>query len=59
MCYRYVGDKTGQQRPLEPRVRFYSLRLLRSGYDQIDPNQIITQATDWRFFNQLKGELKV
>ena len=49
----------GQQRPLEPRVRFYSLRLLRSGYDQIDPNQIITQATDWRFFNQLKGELKV
>ena len=39
-------------------VRFYSVRLHESGMIRNDPNKIVAQGTDWRFFNQLKKELK-
>jgi NitT/TauT family transport system substrate-binding protein len=42
----------------EDTVRFYSLRLHEAGMIKSTPTKIITQGTDWRFFNELKRELK-
>jgi NitT/TauT family transport system substrate-binding protein len=39
-------------------VRFWSLRLHEAGLIKSGPNKIIAQGTDWRFFNELKKELK-
>ena len=39
-------------------VRFYSLRLREAGVIKSSPNKIIADGTDWRFFNELKRELK-
>ena len=43
----------------EDTVRFYSLRLREIGMIKSSPEQIISQGTNWRFFNELKRELKV
>jgi NitT/TauT family transport system substrate-binding protein len=42
----------------EDTIRFYALRLHEAGMIKSSPNKIIAQGTDWRFFNQLKRELK-
>lgn len=42
----------------EDAVRFYALRLREAGMIKANPNSIIAQGTDWRFFNELKRELK-
>ncbi len=42
----------------EDTVRFYALRLREAGMIQSTPQKIIAQGTDWRFFNELKRELK-
>jgi NitT/TauT family transport system substrate-binding protein len=42
----------------EDAVRFYSLRLHEAGLIKSSPQKILTQGTDWRFFNELKKELK-
>jgi len=42
----------------EDTVRFYSLRLHEAGMVKSAPNKIIADGTDWRFFNDLKRELK-
>ena len=42
----------------EDTVRFYSLRLHEVGLIQSSPQKIIAEGTDWRFFNELKRELK-
>jgi NitT/TauT family transport system substrate-binding protein len=42
----------------EDTVRFYALRLHEAGMIKSTPNKIIAQGTDWRFFNELKRELK-
>jgi NitT/TauT family transport system substrate-binding protein len=39
-------------------VRFYALRLRDSGLIKATPNKILADGTDWRFFNELKRELK-
>ncbi len=39
-------------------VRFWSLRLYEAGLIKSGPNKIVAQGTDWRFFNELKKELK-
>ncbi len=39
-------------------VRFWSLRLHEAGLIKSGPNKIVAQGTDWRFFNELKRELK-
>ena len=39
-------------------VRFYSLRLRESAVIRATPNKILADGTDWRFFNELKRELK-
>ena len=43
---------------VEDTVRFYSLRLREAGMIKSNPNKIIADGTDWRFWNQLKRELK-
>jgi NitT/TauT family transport system substrate-binding protein len=42
----------------EDTTRFYSLRLREAGMIKSTPQKIIAQSTDWRFFNELKKELK-
>jgi NitT/TauT family transport system substrate-binding protein len=42
----------------EDTVRFYALRLYEAGLIRSSPNKIIAEHTDWRFFNELKRELK-
>src|SRR4029434_2225952 len=42
----------------EDTVRFYALRLHEIGLIKATPQKIIAQGTDWRFFNELKRELK-
>jgi NitT/TauT family transport system substrate-binding protein len=42
----------------EDTIRFYALRLHEAGMIKLTPNKVIAQATDWRFFNELRRELK-
>jgi NitT/TauT family transport system substrate-binding protein len=42
----------------EDTVRFYALRLHEIGLLKSTPQKIIAEGTDWRFFNELKKELK-
>jgi NitT/TauT family transport system substrate-binding protein len=42
----------------EDTVRFYALRLHEIGLIKSTPQKIIAQGTDWRFFDELKRELK-
>ena len=42
----------------EDTVRFYALRLHEAGMIRSTPQKIIAQGTDWRFFKELKRELK-
>jgi NitT/TauT family transport system substrate-binding protein len=50
----------GRWREYDPAdaVRFYSLRLHEAGLIKLSPQKILAQGTDWRFFNELKRELK-
>jgi NitT/TauT family transport system substrate-binding protein len=43
----------------EDTVRFYALRLHEAGMINSLPNNLIADATNWRFLNELKRELKV
>ncbi len=42
----------------EDTVRFYALRLQEVGMIKSTPQKIIAEGTDWRFFNELKQELR-
>ena len=42
----------------EDTIRFCALRLREAGMIKSNPNKIIAEATDWRFLNELKRELK-
>jgi len=42
----------------EDTIRFYALRLHEAGLIKSTPNKIIAENTEWRFFNELKRELK-
>jgi NitT/TauT family transport system substrate-binding protein len=47
-------------RELDPEdaLRFYALRLKEVGMIRSSPNQLLAAGTDWRFFNEVKRELK-
>jgi NitT/TauT family transport system substrate-binding protein len=47
-----------QEYDAEDSVRFYALRLHELGMIKSSPQKIIAEGTDWRFFNELKRELK-
>jgi NitT/TauT family transport system substrate-binding protein len=42
----------------EDTIRYYGLRLYELGMIKATPQKIIAENTDWRFFNELKRELK-
>jgi NitT/TauT family transport system substrate-binding protein len=42
----------------EDTLRFHALRLHEVGMIKTSPQKLIAQGTDWRFFNELKRELK-
>jgi NitT/TauT family transport system substrate-binding protein len=42
----------------EDTVRFYALRLQEAGMITSTPQKLIARGTDWRFFHELKKELK-
>ena len=42
----------------EDTVRFYALKMHEAGMIKSPPDKIIADATDWRFLNELKRELK-
>jgi len=42
----------------EDTIRFYALRLHEAGLIKLGPQKIIADNTDWRFFNELRRELK-
>jgi NitT/TauT family transport system substrate-binding protein len=42
----------------EDTLRFYALRLHEVGMIKASPQKLMAQGTDWRFFNELKKELK-
>ena len=50
----------GKWREYEPADtgRFYALRRYEDGLIKSTPQNILAQGTDWRFFNELKKELK-
>ena len=50
----------GKWREYDPEdtIRFYALRLHEAGMIKSTPQKIIAQGTDWRFFKELKRELK-
>jgi NitT/TauT family transport system substrate-binding protein len=50
----------GRWREYDPEdtLRFYALRLHEAGMIKSSPQKLIAQATDWRFLNELKKELK-
>jgi NitT/TauT family transport system substrate-binding protein len=43
----------------EDTLRFYTLRMKELGMISATPQKIIAENTDWRFFNELKSELKM
>ena len=42
----------------EESIRFYALRMQETGMIKSSPKKLIAEATDWRFVNELKRELK-
>ncbi|MEO8005200.1 MAG: ABC transporter substrate-binding protein [Betaproteobacteria bacterium] len=42
----------------EDTIRFHALRLYEAGIIKASPEKLIEKGTDWRFFNELKKELK-
>jgi NitT/TauT family transport system substrate-binding protein len=50
-------DKWREYDP-EDSMRFYALRLHDTGLIKADAKKIIADNTDWRFFNELKRELR-
>jgi NitT/TauT family transport system substrate-binding protein len=50
----------GRWRELDPvdTVLFYSLRLREVGMIKSSPQKIMTQGADWRFWKELRKELK-
>jgi NitT/TauT family transport system substrate-binding protein len=50
-------DKWREHDP-EDTLRFYSLRMHESGFIKSSPQKVIAEGTDWRFFDELKRELK-
>ena len=50
-------DKWREYDP-EDTLRFYALRMREVGFIKSVPQKIIADHTDWRFFNELKRELK-
>jgi NitT/TauT family transport system substrate-binding protein len=55
-----LADNNYKWREFDPEdtIRWYALRLREAGFIKSTPQKIIAENTDWRFFNELKRELK-
>ena len=53
-----VPDNRWREYDPADTVRFYSLRLREIGAIKNTPQKLMADGTDWRFFNELKRELK-
>jgi NitT/TauT family transport system substrate-binding protein len=53
-----IGYRQWRQYNPEETIRFYALRLHVVGIVKSSPQKIIARSTDWRFFDELKMELK-
>jgi NitT/TauT family transport system substrate-binding protein len=42
----------------EDTLRFSALRLREAAMIRSNPNKLLAEGTDWRFFTELKKELK-
>ena len=61
LAFQALGEipyKRWRDYDAEDTVRFYALRLHEAGAITTSPQDIIAKATDWRFANELKHELK-
>jgi NitT/TauT family transport system substrate-binding protein len=55
---RDVAYDKWQEYDPEDTLRYYALRLHDLGFVKSTPQKIIADGTDWRYFNELKRELK-
>jgi NitT/TauT family transport system substrate-binding protein len=55
---REIGYRNWRLYDAEDTVRFWALRLREAGVIGLSPKRVIADATDWRFINELKRELK-
>jgi NitT/TauT family transport system substrate-binding protein len=53
-----IGYRKWREYRAEDTMRFWSLRLREVGMLKGNPQKLLAQGTDWRFFNELKKELK-
>lgn len=58
MVLREVPYDQWREYDPEDTLRYYALRLHEAGAITSTPQKIIARGTDWRFFNELKRELK-
>ena len=55
---REISYKSWREYDPEDAIRFFALRLQEVGMIRSSPEQIISKGTNWKFFNELKQELK-
>ena len=53
-----IGYRKWRDFSPEDTMRFWSLRLGELGFIKSDPNKLLAQGTDWRFFDALRREMK-
>jgi NitT/TauT family transport system substrate-binding protein len=53
-----IGFPKWREYDAEDTMRFWALRLQEVGVVKSNPKKLLAQSTDWRFFNELKKELK-
>lgn len=55
---REIGYRKWREYEPEDTVRFWSLRMREAGQIRMNPKQVIAGATDWRYIQELRRELK-
>ena len=60
VCPVTANSGYGKWREYDPEdtMRFYALQMHEAGLIKSSPQKIIADGTDWRFFEELKRELK-
>ena len=57
-AFRDIPYNRWREYDAEDSIRFYALRLRDAGFIKSNPQRIIAEATDWRYFTEVKRELK-
>jgi len=56
--YRELPYRAWRELSAEGTVQFFALRMSETGMVKSNAQKLVSQATDWRFLNELKKELK-